>query len=636
MNDKQKQTAYEILGVSPDATQGEIRKSYENLIGKERSDGDLYTDPKVAELRNKKLAEINSAYENIKTPLKRSLYDEQLKEKSSNSEGSQTEQETSQENPLPQDDVSDDLENPFPEGQRPVFIGETFKNAPPTINLSSKYDNVKRERFNKFKLKYGQAARTRKETLRSTAPKYVAEIFETEVSTTHFFTNKHKFSAYEMEFYKKYGGKHGLPSFYGYVPGGYKTEKVEGESIQERLEKATQGLKKDSRAYKKAAQKAMSLDEIKTYVDNLVNIYITTGTVPVDLKSFSEKTVITSSGEFKFKTASGEDIRRNAADPSNITKIQYRLLKDAGYDPSKFNFMDSKKLLNFAKKSENILKYDAFEKEVDKKLIFDERDENKEFFVDYKDHGDEIYFNEDLDDFFVEDPFYQPPESDISFATSTAPPASGTGAPPPSTPGPSVSAGPAASSGARSLAKSTAGKAGAALGNAVLPVVGGFVGKKLGKAVGGFLSNPVAAIQNLMNGLFNMAKAASAIVAAGVFATLTPVLIALAGLVIFVIFALLVINNSAYVVPFGTLGDDTYSSSLPPFPFPGGIPGGNISLCRNTQENWKRHNPRTCTKNSCWICRFAACFKRRQSSRPLYYPNHDYYALERRIRQRSG
>ena len=55
---------YEILGVTRNATEDEIKKAYRELAKKYHPDN--YTDPNMAELAGEKMKEINEAYEYIK------------------------------------------------------------------------------------------------------------------------------------------------------------------------------------------------------------------------------------------------------------------------------------------------------------------------------------------------------------------------------------------------------------------------------------------------------------------------------------------------------------------------------------------------------------------------------------------
>lgn len=55
---------YKILGVSPDATDDEVKKAYRNLARKYHPD--KYRDSDLADLASEKMKEINTAYEEIK------------------------------------------------------------------------------------------------------------------------------------------------------------------------------------------------------------------------------------------------------------------------------------------------------------------------------------------------------------------------------------------------------------------------------------------------------------------------------------------------------------------------------------------------------------------------------------------
>ena len=56
---------YKVLGVSPNATDDEIKKAYRELARKYHPDN--YTDTNLAELAEEKMKEVNEAYDQIQT-----------------------------------------------------------------------------------------------------------------------------------------------------------------------------------------------------------------------------------------------------------------------------------------------------------------------------------------------------------------------------------------------------------------------------------------------------------------------------------------------------------------------------------------------------------------------------------------
>lgn len=56
---------YKVLGVSPNATEDEIKKAYRDLARKYHPD--KYRDSDLADLANEKMKEVNAAYEEIKS-----------------------------------------------------------------------------------------------------------------------------------------------------------------------------------------------------------------------------------------------------------------------------------------------------------------------------------------------------------------------------------------------------------------------------------------------------------------------------------------------------------------------------------------------------------------------------------------
>ena len=56
---------YKILGVSPNASDEDIKKAYRELARKYHPD--KYRDSDISELANEKMKEVNAAYEEIQT-----------------------------------------------------------------------------------------------------------------------------------------------------------------------------------------------------------------------------------------------------------------------------------------------------------------------------------------------------------------------------------------------------------------------------------------------------------------------------------------------------------------------------------------------------------------------------------------
>jgi hypothetical protein len=71
---------YEILGVSPEASIKEIKKSFHRLAAMCHPDRVQYLDPEIQELANEKMKRLNLAYTVIKNDKNKALYDQQLKE----------------------------------------------------------------------------------------------------------------------------------------------------------------------------------------------------------------------------------------------------------------------------------------------------------------------------------------------------------------------------------------------------------------------------------------------------------------------------------------------------------------------------------------------------------------------------
>jgi hypothetical protein len=67
---------YNILGVEPDTSDDEIRKMYLKLSKKYHPDANI-TDPDLRKWSEDRMKELNEAYDTLKDPVKRALYDRQ-------------------------------------------------------------------------------------------------------------------------------------------------------------------------------------------------------------------------------------------------------------------------------------------------------------------------------------------------------------------------------------------------------------------------------------------------------------------------------------------------------------------------------------------------------------------------------
>jgi hypothetical protein len=67
---------YNILGVEPDASDDEIRRMYLKLSKKYHPDANI-TDPDLRKWSEDRMKELNEAYETLRDPVKRALYDRQ-------------------------------------------------------------------------------------------------------------------------------------------------------------------------------------------------------------------------------------------------------------------------------------------------------------------------------------------------------------------------------------------------------------------------------------------------------------------------------------------------------------------------------------------------------------------------------
>jgi len=65
---------YNILGVEPDASDDEVKKMYHKLSKKYHPDANI-TDPDLRTWSEARMKELNEAYDTLKDPVKRALYD---------------------------------------------------------------------------------------------------------------------------------------------------------------------------------------------------------------------------------------------------------------------------------------------------------------------------------------------------------------------------------------------------------------------------------------------------------------------------------------------------------------------------------------------------------------------------------
>ena len=67
---------YNILGVDPQASNDEIKRMYHKLSKKYHPDANI-TDPDLRKWSEDRMKELNEAYDTLKDPLKRAMYDRQ-------------------------------------------------------------------------------------------------------------------------------------------------------------------------------------------------------------------------------------------------------------------------------------------------------------------------------------------------------------------------------------------------------------------------------------------------------------------------------------------------------------------------------------------------------------------------------
>lgn len=103
-------------------------------------------------------------------------------------------------------------------------------------------------------------------------------------------------SIYEAEFIRRFGGQAGLPTFEGFVPNGYKMEKLQGISLQDRLTPYMQARNPEEQ--NEALKNLLSKDEAQKLLDRIAEFHRITGRVHGDLFK-PENIFITPDGDIR-------------------------------------------------------------------------------------------------------------------------------------------------------------------------------------------------------------------------------------------------------------------------------------------------------------------------------------------------
>jgi hypothetical protein len=379
---------------------------------------------------------------------------------------------------------------------------------------------IKDRRLDHYKRLYGRKVKDEEDR----------EIYRLGNKETIFFKDPSKvLNAYEIEFYKRFGGRAGLPKFQGVTANGYQIESIEGRTLKSLVDEAYQKHGKDSRRYRRDVRKILDKKQGQQMLDLMAEYQNNFGlSHGYNLNNI----IITPDGDVRLKY-SGIDAR-----PVEVDTAHQHLKEDFGIrglkKPRTISTRQSQK------------KYRNFISEVERSLNIDLEDETR--FIQYKTDTTSLATNTSQN-FFIrpiqpEAVGPTPPSGPIQGAQPAAKPAS-----------PAKSG----SIGKGLLKKGTkmiSSKIGAAVGTSILPVVGTAIGNFIGKTVGGFINDPIGTTKRLIKG----ALIAAGVLVAGLTSlavlVVIEIIIGLIAFIIFVVMIIFIINSGAYLVPpGGSYGD---------------------------------------------------------------------------------
>lgn len=128
-----------------------------------------------------------------------------------------------------------------------------------------------------------------------------------EKATKIFYQPDSILNAYELAFVRKYGGIAGMPKFIGVVPNGYQMERIHGESLAKRVNKAFNGEGQKGKKSSEVWKGILSADQVQDLIDKVAEFHRGTGRVHGDLGHWDD-IIITPEGEIRITDPEWERI----------------------------------------------------------------------------------------------------------------------------------------------------------------------------------------------------------------------------------------------------------------------------------------------------------------------------------------
>lgn len=435
----------------------------------------------------------------------------------------------------PQQEIIQVNRSSIPQTAQLISPGESFSGSMPILG---NYTGRENDTFDKFKKLYGKSFGERRDR----------EYRAADNKLTIFFNNPQSIkNAYEVEFYKKFSGKFGVPEYLGAVPNGVQLNLPEGKFLSDIISEATKNKKAGTRGYKRAVRKAVGKRNAENILNSLTKYHKKVGFVHGNISE--ENIFMTNDGKVYF-------LGQNLNSPSTTKPWEETLAlrgafeENYGFKKLNFNYLKEKE----ERKAESNLS--EFQSGAKKNFVY--LSERKGEIYTFKSPSVSIY--QDETGAFYADTL----ESETFGEKVTRIRMRGFSLPQlPDTPQPESTLSKYTpepikkglsrirESQANKLIKSGFSKAGAAIGNSIIPVVGGIIGKTIGKTVGAFLTDPIGTLKRMSKFIIKAATAIGGIITAFAATMLIELFIGLIIFILFVILTLFIINSGAYIVPPG-------------------------------------------------------------------------------------